>query len=141
MVTYPFDGWDFTELCSAWGLPYEIGDPRLYNMVDNNDGNPLSYTKIGPVMEECPDWFDAERVIREYLDLVLTRYYLNEYGDKPKKDRVMLKTANDLRCFLKVLSEDPHVGYYRPVWVGLSQIECDESLIKISMPLIGYMWS
>jgi len=142
--TYPFYGWDYSEFCNAWNLPYEVGDPRYYNMVSRNTDNPFDFDKIGPVAEECPDYFNNGRVLKIYLEKVLEVYYNNEYHKwikNKRNDRVLSKVANDIRLFLSMLGNPKTAnGYLHPMWLGMSKIELDEELVSLTIQLIEKMW-
>jgi len=72
--------------------------------------------------------------IKWFLEKIL-RNYING------KTRITKKVASDLRVFLSKLGDvDNVVGNEYPMWKGMSEIESDYNLIRLSIPLIGYMW-
>ena len=54
---------------------------------------------------------------------------------------VMKKVASDLRIFLSKLGDENNTcGNEYPMWKGMSKIESDYTIIRLAIPLIGYMW-
>ena len=149
---YPFNGWDYHELALAWNIPNEMGDPHDENFVDvenwtepeqNEDGTyPFKpdYKIVGPVYDDCEDWFDCDKVIAIYIGVALKTAW-----DKPWKNgnqlksRVVKKMAKDLRIYLKELSKGC-TSYYGPMWDGMSKIESDTELLRIFKELVGWAW-
>ncbi len=119
--TYPFKGWDFEELCKAWNLPTTIGLIRTSPFPDHG-------------------YYEADYVIKQYLRAVLNKSWYKPWKNhKQLKSRVLRKVANDLSLYLLRLSQQEH-SYYSPMWLGMSKIESDEELVKISSVIIGFMW-
>ena len=55
--------------------------------------------------------------------------------------RIIGKVSKDLRIFLSKLGdEDNVIGDEYPMWKGLSKVRSNYTLIRLSIPLIGYMW-
>lgn len=92
--------------------------------------------------EEFDPEFDESAPLSEFLQGVLSFHFLEcdlsrRNGDIPECE--LKKVAADLRIFLKTLSKHDH-GYLGPMWKGMSKIKSDEELVKVTIPLIGYMW-
>jgi hypothetical protein len=47
--------------------------------------------------------------------------------------------ARDIRVFAKTLSKCGN-SYLFPVWKGISKVKDDYETLRITIPLIGYMW-
>ena len=135
MKTYPFSGFDYCELCDAWNLPYQIGDDHSENMIYvGGDDFMNSFKKVGPVYDECPDYFDSDRVITEYLKIILHKSYGSD-----RTSRVLTKVARDLRVFLDKLG-DSEYSYQSPMWKGMSKIEDDGTLVQMTILNINHLW-
>ena len=151
---YPFDGWDYGELALAWNLPNEIGDPHDENFVTKSDWNPEDsepdengnypfnpdWEIIGPVYDQCEDYFDTDKVVAIYIQEILRIAWGKPWKNNEQlKSRVVIKAARDLRIFLKTLGEGT-CSYYGPVWIGMSKIESDTELLRIFKELVGWAW-
>lgn len=116
---YPFHGWDWTELCEAWNVympkDFYIPDP------ENKYGfHPTCY-EIDP--------------IKWYLTSVMKGYMGNE------STRPMKKCAKDLRKFLALLGDkEKGHSYSGPMWLGMSLIDDDWTLLSHTYDNIGSMW-
>lgn len=116
---YPFCGWDWSELLKAWNIyqpeDFYIPDP------DNKYGfHPTCY-EIDP--------------IKWYINKVMRRYT----GDVPT--RPMKKCAKDLRIFLSMLGDKKKSHTYSgPMWLGMSKIKDDWTLLSHTLDNIESMW-
>jgi hypothetical protein len=115
-----FKGWDWLELAYAWNVYI----PEDYWMgVDSG-------VKFG-FHASCDDYDPVKWLIKG----ALSRYD----GNKPT--RVMRKLANDCREYLALLG-DPETShtYASPVWLGMSKVEDDWTLLWFVYENIGNMW-
>jgi len=116
---YPFVGFDWTELLSAWNV-YQPKDFYVPDPEKKYGFHPTCY-EIDP--------------IKWYLRSVMKQYN----GNKPS--RPMQKCAKDLRIFLRLLGDPEQSNTYSaPMWIGMSKIENDWTLLSFSYDLIDCMW-
>lgn len=110
---YPFDGWDFMELADAWNIhvPDDCWIP--------------GYEGWHPEISDSG-------VISIYLEGVMKKYG----GGEPT--RVMKKCAKDIRIYCELLSKG--ISCDAPLWGGMAQIECDWTIIRYTIDLVGSMW-
>ncbi len=151
-----FNGWDWSELADAWGIyiPEGYGGVDMYEYAEKRRLNPDEKGPIAHYINE--DGVDEPRELFDGIDWSVNNYQpFNEYdpvvwyiikvlgqyeGTKPT--RVMMKMANDVRCFAKKLSES-EFSYLTPLWKGMSEIEDDWSLLSLitdNSPLLASMW-
>jgi len=160
MNTTYFTGYDWTELARAWNIyiPNSYAGKDMYECAEKHRLNPgmdkgLKYIRINDdgteeektwdgVFNEL-DWsvndyenFDETDPILWYITCALKKY------DGGNETRVMKKIANDIREFCRALAKDSFT-YLGPLWIGLSEIENDWTLINmVTMkgPLLQAMW-
>lgn len=116
---YPFEGWDWTEFLKAWN----IYQPEDFYMPDpeNKYGFHPTCSEIDP--------------IKWYLRGVMGQH------KGCKVPRSMQKCAKDLRIFLSMLGDPEQSNTYsHPLWLGMSKIEDDWTLLQFSYDLIQNMW-
>ena len=113
---YPFDGWDWTELAKAWNV-YIPDDYWIPGMKGYHE----------TAYDHSPVIWLIESALKQY--------------DGQRDTRVMRKLANDCRVYLKRLGDEENSHTYSgPMWLGMSQIESDWTLLQFVHTLIGYMW-
>lgn len=154
MNTYPFNGWDWSELARAWNvyMPDSYAGKDLYRYeqeVRNGvrermkmykmDGTVYDFEKeFGLKGIQLPEYenFDEWEPLVWYIRTALSR---DEDGSGT---RVTRKMANDVRAFCLALAEDSH-KYHEPLWIGMSKIEHDWTLLWLIIgeyPLLAEMW-
>jgi len=108
---YPYNGWDWMELCKAFNIPcYDVSDTF-----------PIDY--------------DDSLWLKCYLKSVL-RYCQPWEGGK---NFVLKRTAFEVRAYLRELATDSH-GYLDPMWAGMAQIIDDWSLISMFVLICDSAW-
>lgn len=108
---FPYDGWDWVELCKAFNIPcYDVSE--LLGM--DYDESLWLKCYLQSVMRHCQPW---------------------EGG----KNFVLHRTAFEVRTFLKELATDGHT-YLGPMWKGMSEIEDDWSLISMFVQICDSAW-
>jgi len=113
-----FNGYDWTELARAW---------NVYIPDDFFMGIGFSYG-FHPT---CKDYDPIKWMI----------YGAIEGYDGIKSSRVMYKLAQDCREYLSLLgNEDTSNSYSAPVWLGMSKIKDDWTLLWFVYENIGSMW-
>lgn len=116
---YPFIGQDWYELIKAWNV-YVPEDFYMPDPEGKYGFHPTCY-EIDPLK-----WYMME-VMKQYK------------GDKVT--RSMHKCCKDLRIFLNMLGDPEKCNTYTgPLWIGLSKIQDDWTLISYSYDLIQSMW-
>ena len=111
---YPFTGWDWTELAHAWNvyIPEDFWIAGIGDYVCND------YDPVVWIIQEA---------LKQYNGMTSTY--------------VMRKMANDIRIYLRLLG-NPTTShtYSSPLWIGMSKIEDDWTLLSYTCELIGNMW-
>lgn len=116
---YPFKGHDWGELMRAWNLYL----PKDFFFPDPDD-----------IYGFHPTCNDVDP-IKWYLLSVIERYGWCSFN------RPMHKCAKDLRVFLARLGDPEKSNTYKhEMWLGMSKIEDDWTLINFSYQLIHEMW-
>lgn len=161
MNTTYFYGYDWSELAEAWNvyIPESYAGKDMYRYAEERRLNPdIDKDKTYTVIEDdgthrVEKWTDLfggalDWSVNEYEDfneydplLWYIKCALKKY-DGQEETRVMKKMANDIRAFCRALAEQDHT-YMTPVWLGLSQVENDYSLITfitMESPILPAMW-
>lgn len=74
-----------------------------------------------------------------YTDADCIKWYLESVLRYDKETRPMKKCAKDIRIFTDKLSRSKY-DYKSPMWVGMSKIENDWTIIKVAIALMDMMW-
>ena len=111
---YPFMGWDWMELAHSWNVYI----PEDYWIKDIGD---YLHNDYDPVV---------------WLINSASQHYNGMTPTRP-----MRKMANDVRIYLRLLG-DPDIShtFSSPLWIGLSNVEDDWTLLSYTAELIGGMW-
>jgi hypothetical protein len=116
-----FNGWDWTELVKAWNV--YIPDYFHYG---NDFGVKYGYH------ETCTEYDPIKWLIFS----ALSKY------DGNKSTRPMRKMAQDCREYLALLGNpDNCYSYSGPMWLGMSKIEDDWTLLWMVYTNIAMMWN
>ena len=82
---------------------------------------------------------DESEVLQEFFQSILEKHtYECHWNNKSCKCDIK-SVAKDMRMYLKNLAKHKH-SFWAPVWRGLSKVEDDGELLRISSHLVSAMW-
>lgn len=108
---YIEEGWDYLDLAKLWKIE---------------------------IPQECKD---SSKPIADYLDKWYQHHMMYCVPYPSVCNCEITRVAEDLRIFLRSLGDEEKSNtFYAPMWRGMAEIEDDSELVKITIPIIGYMW-
>jgi hypothetical protein len=118
-----FNGFDYTELIEAYGLDYLPGEEDDLNFDDTLPIKEYWEWLLFDFTSKCKewDWHKAQKAQHE----------------------CMAEAADILRKYLIALAMDPwsDTKGFKPLWLGMAQMDCDHNMLNIARRIVGHMWS